>query len=78
MMNDWADVFPPRRSPNVALTQRGFVLHRARQCESERHRLPNLILTDFYESGDVVGAARALNGLGDAAPAPIVPLRQNG
>ena len=78
MMNDWADVFPPRRSPNVALTQRSFVLHRARQCETESHHLPNLILTDFYDSGDVVGAARALNGLGDSAPAPIVPLPRSG
>jgi hypothetical protein len=33
---------------------------------------PNLILTDFYDSGDVAGAARVLNGLGDEKPAPIV------
>jgi hypothetical protein len=72
MMNDWADVFPPRRSPNLPLTKRAFILHRARQCESERHHIPNLILTDFYNSGDVVGAARVLNGLGDQKPAPIV------
>jgi hypothetical protein len=71
MMNDWADVFPPRRSPNVPLTQRAFILKRASQCERERHHLPNLILTDFYDSGDVVGAARILNGLGDEKPAPI-------
>jgi hypothetical protein len=74
MMNDWADVFPPRRSPNLELTKRGFILKRARQCEAERHKLPNLILTDFYDSGDVIGAARVLNGLGDTPPAPITPL----
>jgi hypothetical protein len=74
MMNNWADVFPPRRSPNLALTKRAFILHRARQCQSERHHIPNLILSDFYDSGDVVGAARVLNGLGDEKPAPIVPL----
>jgi hypothetical protein len=78
MMNDWADVFPPRRSPNLPLTKRGFILHRARQCESERHHIPNLILTDFYDSGDVVGAARVLNGLGDEKPAPIVRLERAG
>jgi hypothetical protein len=78
MMNDWADVFPPRRSPNVALVKRSFIVKRARQCERERHKLPNLILTDFYDSGDVVGAARVLNGLGDAKPAPIVPLQAGG
>jgi hypothetical protein len=76
MMNNWADVFPPRRSPNLPLTKRAFILHRARQCESERHHIPNLILSDFYDSGDVVGAARILNGLGNEAPAPIVPLER--
>jgi hypothetical protein len=76
MMNDWADVFPPRRSPNLPLTKRSFILRRARQCEAERHHIPNLILTDFYDSGDVVGAARVLNGLGDEPPAPIVPLER--
>ncbi len=74
MMNDWADVFPPRHSPNVPLTQRAFIVKRARQCEAERHHVPNLILTDFYDSGDVVGAARAIDGLGDERPAPIVPV----
>ncbi len=78
MMNDWADVFPPRRSPNLPLTKRAFILHRARQCESERRHIPNLILTDFYNSGDVVGAARVLNGLGDLKPAPIVSLERLG
>jgi hypothetical protein len=78
MMNNWADVFPPRRSPNLPLTKRGFILKRARQCEAERHQLPNLILTDFYDSGDVVGAARVLNGLGDQKPAPIVPVQASG
>jgi hypothetical protein len=74
MMNNWADVFPPRRSPNLALVKRSFIVRRARQCERERHHIPNLILTDFYGSGDVVGAARVLNGLGNQKPAPIVPV----
>lgn len=74
MMNNWADVFPPRRSPNLLLTKRSFILRRARQCQSERHHIPNVILTDFYDSGDVVGAARILNGLGNQRPAPIVAL----
>jgi hypothetical protein len=74
MMNNWADVFPPRRSPNVPLVQSSFIIQRARQCERERHHLPNVILTDFYDSGDVIGAVRTLNGLGNEKPAPIVPL----
>jgi hypothetical protein len=76
MMNNWADVFPPRRSPNLPLTKRKFIVHRARQCQRERHHIPNLILSDFYDSGDVVGAARILNGLGEQSPAPIVALER--
>jgi hypothetical protein len=78
MMNNWADVFPPRRSPNLPLVKRDFIVQRARQCEVERHKLPNLILTDFYDSGDVIGAARVLNGLGNAKPAPITRLEAGG
>lgn len=78
MMNNWADVFPPRRSPNVALNKRNFILQRARRCERERHRLPNLILTDFYNTGDVVGAARILNGLGEQKPARIARVEDGG
>jgi hypothetical protein len=74
VMNDWADVFPPLRSPNLPLVKRSFILERAKQCESERHHIPNLILADFYDSGDVVGAARVLNGLGAQPPAPTVPV----
>lgn len=78
MMNNWADVFPPRRSPNVALNKTDFILQRARQCERERHHIPNLILTDFYNTGDVVGAARILNGLGEQKPARIAPVQSGG
>ncbi len=74
MMNNWADVFPPRRSPNLPLLTRPFIVARARRCERERHRLPNLVMTDFYNSGDVIGAVRELNGLGSEKPAPIVPV----
>jgi hypothetical protein len=74
MMNDWADVFPPRVSPNIALVTRQFILHRATQCRAQRDHIPNLILTDFYDRGDVVGAVRELNGLGSEPPAPTLPV----
>ena len=63
MMNNWADIFPPRPRPNVPLQQRPFILARARQCLQERGRLPNLILTDYYNRGDVIGAVDKLNGV---------------
>ena len=75
MMNNWADVFPPRRGPNLALNKRAFILQRARQCEAERHQIPNVILFDFYDSGDVIAAVATLNGLGEQPPAPVVPVR---
>jgi hypothetical protein len=63
MMNNWADVFPPRASPNVPLVQKNFLLDRARQCVAERGKVPNLILTDYYNRGQVVEAVAELNGV---------------
>ena len=63
MMNNWADIFPPRPQPNMPLQQRAFILHRARQCVAERGRIPNLILTDYYNRGGVIGAVDQLNGV---------------
>jgi hypothetical protein len=71
MMNDWADIFPPRPGPNVPLVQRSFILARARQCIAQRGRIPNLILTDYYNRGDLVGAVAALNGVAGRKPAPL-------
>ncbi len=76
MMNDWADVFPPRLTPNLPLVKRAFILSRARQCIQQRGRGPDLILTDFYDRGDVVGAVAALNGVANQRPASIKPLER--
>jgi hypothetical protein len=74
MMNDWADIFPPRPTPNVPLVQRSFILQRARQCDQQRGRIPNLILTDFYNRGQVVQAVAELNGVATKKPASITPV----
>jgi hypothetical protein len=78
MMNNWADIFPPRPQPNLPLVKRDFILARARQCMAQRGRTPNLILTDYYNRGDVVGAVAALNGVGGQRPATTVPLGHAG
>lgn len=72
LMNHWIDTTPtPKPSNAEILNRRDFVLARARQCQRERGKLPNILAVDFALTGDVVGAAFALNGLGDpAAPAP--------
>ncbi len=74
MMNNWADIFPPRPKPNKPLVKRDFILARARQCLVQRGKIPNIILTDFYNRGDVVGAAKELNGLDGVQPAPVTPV----
>jgi hypothetical protein len=78
MMNNWADIFPPRPQPNLPLVKRDFILARARQCMAQRGRTPNLILTDYYNRGDVVGAVAALNGGSGQRPATTVPLGHAG
>lgn len=74
MMNNWADIFPPRPSPNVPLVKRSFILKRARQCDRQRGMLPNLILTDYYDRGDVIGAVNELNGVAGQRPARTEPV----
>ncbi len=74
VMNDWADIFPPRPSPNVPLVQKDFIIKRAHECVDERGKVPNLIMTDFYNRGNVVGAVNELNGVAGVKPAPITPV----
>jgi hypothetical protein len=74
VMNDWADIFPPRPSPNVPLVQKDFIIKRARECDLVRGKIPNLIMTDYYNRGDVVGAVNELNGVAAVKPAPINPV----
>lgn len=74
LMNNWADIFPPRPSPNVPLVKRDFLLSRAQQCAEQRGRVPNLILTDFYDRGNVIGAVDNLNGVEGQRPAKAIPV----
>jgi hypothetical protein len=74
MMNNWADVFPPRLTPNIPLVQKAFLMKRAQQCIRQRGRIPNLILTDYYDRGPVAEVGNILNGLANVKPAPIRPV----
>ena len=74
MINNWADIFPPRPTPNLPLVKRAFILARARQCIQQRGQIPNLILTDYYNRGDVLGAVSTLNGVENQRAAAIIPL----
>jgi hypothetical protein len=74
MMNNWADIFPPRPAPNVPVVQEAFILKRARDCVEQRGRAPNFILTDYYNRGGVVDAVATLNGVGGQRPAATTPV----
>ena len=71
LINHWIETTPtPRPSNAEIVNQRDVIVKRARQCERERRMTPNIIAVDFAGIGDVVGAARALNGLPPLASAP--------
>ena len=73
IMNDWADVFPPRPTPNLPLVKKSFIVARARQCTQQRGKLPNIIFTDYYNRGDVIGAVNTLNEV-QGPPAKTSPV----
>jgi hypothetical protein len=68
LLNHWVDTSPyflPRNARKVNAF--GPLLERARRCMRARRRLPNLVAVDFFEEGDVLGVARALNEAGPGA-----------
>jgi hypothetical protein len=70
-VNHWIETLPAPKPSNAAIVNtHDFLLGRARRCQQERGRLPNILAVDFAMTGDVVGVAAQLNGL---APAPERP-----
>ena len=67
MINNWADVFPPRAGANPPFLEKEFILKRVRECERERGQLVNLIATDFYDLGSMLAAVDELNATRVAA-----------
>lgn len=63
LINEFVAGDPPRLAPARMVNQRDAILAHARECEAALGGLPGLIAVDFWEQGDVVGAARALNGV---------------
>jgi hypothetical protein len=61
MLNNWADVFPPRLRANRAFQTKRFLLKRAHECERERGMPVNMIAVDFYDQGAAVEAVKQLN-----------------
>jgi hypothetical protein len=71
LINHWIESSPAPRPSNAVLVNREDVLlARARECQKERGKRPNIIAVDFAATGDVVRAAAVLNGLEEEKPAP--------
>lgn len=62
-INNWIEKVP--RDPRLQGEINAFdvLLERARVCRRVRSLEPNLIAVDYYNQGDVVGVAKALNGI---------------
>jgi uncharacterized membrane protein HdeD (DUF308 family) len=62
MLNHWADLFPPRRTPNAPFQMRRELVSRAHQCARRRGVPVSLIAVDHYDQGALVEAVEELNG----------------
>jgi hypothetical protein len=75
-INHWIETTPTPKPSNAAIVNaHDFLLARARQCQKERGRLPNLLAVDFALTGDVVAVAAELNGVAPAASTTVTALR---
>jgi hypothetical protein len=64
LINNWIDTDPTPKPTNAAkVNAKDFLLDRARKCERQRDRFPNLLNVDFYKQGDLFGAIDELNGV---------------
>jgi hypothetical protein len=65
LMNHWmlASAVTPLREVAKVVNARSVLEKRARTCEGVRGKLPTILAVDFFGTGDVTGAALALNGL---------------
>lgn len=64
LVNHWIETTPAPRPSNAArVNALDVLLERAERCQRARGRLPNILAVDFYRTGDVLRAARVLNGL---------------
>jgi uncharacterized membrane protein HdeD (DUF308 family) len=61
MINHWADVFPPRSSPNEPFQTEKAIVGRAKECQRKRGVPVSLIAVDHYELGSLIPAVDALN-----------------
>jgi hypothetical protein len=61
LINQFVAGEPPLPRPARVVNQQDAIVAHARECKQALGGLPGLIAVDFWEQGDVVGAARELN-----------------
>ena len=61
LVNHFIEHVPPEPTAAAVVNARDFLLDRARRCERQRKRVPNILAVDFYRTGDVVAVAAELN-----------------
>ncbi|HXY42053.1 MAG TPA: hypothetical protein VEQ10_20425 [Vicinamibacteria bacterium] len=70
-INHWIETVPaPKPSNAVIVNAHDFLLARARRCQKERGKVPNILAVDFAMTGDVLAVAAELNGIGGPASRP--------
>jgi hypothetical protein len=67
LMNNFIESVPPVPSKAEPVNEYSFLLQRARACRRERGMVPNMIAVDFYRTGDLFKACRAMNGIPEPA-----------
>lgn len=65
LMNHWmlASGVTPLREVARVVNSKSVLVNRARACKEVRGKMPTILAVDFFGTGDVTGAALALNGL---------------
>ena len=75
-INHWIETTPTPKPSNAAIVNaHDFLLARARQCQKERGKLPNILAVDFALTGDVVAVAAEMNGVAPAAATTVAEFK---
>ena len=79
LLNHWIETAPaPLPSNAEKVNAYDFLLNRARKCQKERGKLPNLVAVDFCHTGDLFAVTETLNGITGARTAAMKKTSEEG
>lgn len=73
LLNHWLPQRPALPSDALEVNAADVLLERARRCAEERDHVPNIVVVDFYDAGDLFSTVAALNGLPVDEEDPAAP-----